>query len=121
MLEIRNVSKAFFPHTINEKVALRDISLKLASGDFVTVIGSNGAGKSTLLNVVAGRYRPDIGTVWIDGSDVTKLPDHKVAQQVGRVFQDPMAGTAPHLTIEENLAFAWARNRKRRPRLGVTR
>ena len=121
MLEVRNVSKAFFPHTINEKVALRDISLKLASGDFVTVIGSNGAGKSTLLNVVAGRYRPDIGTVWIDGSDVTKLPDHKVAQQVGRVFQDPMAGTAPHLTIEENLAIAWARNRKRRLRLGVTR
>ena len=120
MLEIRNVSKAFFPHTINEKVALRDISLKLASGDFVTVIGSNGAGKSTLLNVVAGRYRPDIGTVWIDGSDVTKLPDHKVAQQVGRVFQDPMAGTAPHLTIEENLAIAWARNRGRALKLGVT-
>ena len=121
MLEVRNVSKAFFPHTINEKIALRDISLKLASGDFVTVIGSNGAGKSTLLNVVAGRYRPDIGTVWIDGSDVTKLPDYKVAQQVGRVFQDPMAGTAPHLTIEENLAIDYARNRKRRLRLGVTR
>ena len=120
MLEVRNVSKAFFPHTINEKVALRDISLKLASGDFVTVIGSNGAGKSTLLNVVAGRYRPDIGTVWIDGSDVTKLPDHKVAQQVGRVFQDPMAGTSPHLTIEENLAIAWARTRGRALKLGVT-
>ena len=121
MLEIRNVSKAFFANTINEKVALRDVSLHMAPGDFVTVIGSNGAGKSTLLNVVAGRYRPDIGSVWIDGTDVTKLPDHKVAQHVGRVFQDPMAGTSPHLTIEENLAIAWARNRSRGLSLGVNR
>ena len=121
MLEIRNVSKAFFPHTINEKVALRDVSLTLKAGDFVTVIGSNGAGKSTLLNVVAGRYRPDIGSVWINGIDVTKLPDHKVARYVGRVFQDPMAGTSPHLTIEENLAIAWSRDKGRGLRLGVTR
>lgn len=121
MLDVRNVSKAFFPRTVNEKVALRDISLKLDAGDFVTVIGSNGAGKSTLLNVVAGRYRPDIGTVWISGNDVTKLPDHKVAKYVGHVFQDPMAGTSPHLSIEENLAIAWTRNRKRALGLGVTR
>ncbi|MGI5950690.1 MAG: ABC transporter ATP-binding protein [Brooklawnia sp.] len=121
MLKVRNVSKAFFPRTINEKVALRDVTLHMGPGDFVTVIGSNGAGKSTLLNVVAGRYRPDIGSVWIDGMDVTKLADHKVAKQVGRVFQDPMAGTAPHLTIEENLAIAWARNRSRRLNLGVSR
>lgn len=121
MLSVRNVTKGFFLHTVNEKIALRDISLTMAAGDFVTVIGSNGAGKSTLLNVVAGRYRPDLGSVWIDGHDVTRLPDHKVARHVGRVFQDPMAGTSPHLTIEENLAIAWARNRGRALRLGVTK
>ena len=121
MLEVRNVSKGFFLHTVNEKIALRDVSLEMAAGDFVTVIGSNGAGKSTLLNVVAGRYRPELGSVWINGTDVTKLPDHKVSRHVGRVFQDPMAGTAPHLTIEENLAIAWARNRGRGLALGVTK
>ena len=121
MLEVRNVSKGFFLRTVNEKVALRDVSLGLTPGDFVTVIGSNGAGKSTLLNVVAGRYTPELGTVWIDGKDVTKLPDHAVARYVGRVFQDPMAGTAPHLTIEENLAIAFARSRGRGLRLGVSR
>ena len=120
MLEVRHVTKAFFPHTVNEKIALRDISLTLRAGDFATIIGSNGAGKSTLLNVVAGRYRPDLGSVWIDGDDVTRLPDYRVARQVGRVFQDPMAGTSPHLTIEENLAIAWARNRGRGLRLGVS-
>ncbi|GAA2184863.1 ABC transporter ATP-binding protein [Brooklawnia cerclae] len=121
MLEVRNVSKAFFQHTINEKIALRDVTLELEPGDFVTVIGSNGAGKSTLLNVVAGRYRPELGSVWIDGLDVTKHPDYKVARYVGRVFQDPMAGTSPHLTIEENLAIAWARTRGRGLHLGVSR
>lgn len=121
MLDVRDVSKGFFLHTANEKIALRNVSLALASGDFVTVIGSNGAGKSTLLNVVAGRYRPELGAVWIDGTDVTRLPDHKVARYVGRVFQDPMAGTSPHLTIEENLAIAWARTRGRGLRLGVNK
>lgn len=121
LLEVRDVSKGFFLRTVNEKVALRDVSLGLAAGDFVTVIGSNGAGKSTLLNVVAGRYSPELGSVWIDGKDVTKLPEHRVARYVGRVFQDPMAGTAPHLTVEENLAIAWARNRGRSLRRGVTR
>ncbi len=120
MLEVRHVTKAFFPRTVNEKIALRDISLTLKSGDFATIIGSNGAGKSTLLNVVAGRYRPDLGSVWIDGEDVTRLPYYRVARQVGRVFQDPMAGTSPHLTIEENLAIAWARTRGRALKLGVT-
>lgn len=119
MLEIRHVSKAFFPRTVNEKVALRDVSLQLDEGDFVTVIGSNGAGKSTLLNVVAGRYEPDIGSVLIGSTDVTKLPVHRVARYVGRVFQDPMAGTAPHLTIEENLAIAFSRARGRGLRFGV--
>ena len=121
LLALRNVSKGFFLRTVNEKVALRDVSLDLEPGDFVTVIGSNGAGKSTLLNVVAGRYTPEIGSVWIDGKDVTKLPDHKVSRYVGRVFQDPMAGTAPHLTIEENLAIAYSRTHGRGLRLGVSR
>ena len=104
MLDITHVTKSFFRRTVNEKVALRDVSLHLEAGDFVTVIGSNGAGKSTLLNVVSGRYLPDVGSVRIDGHDVTRLPDHAVARYVGRVFQDPMAGTAPHLTIEEKPA-----------------
>ena len=121
MLEVRDVSKAFFPHTVNEKVALRDISLHLAVGDFVTIIGSNGAGKSTLLNVVAGRYRPDLGSIWINGCDVTRLSDHAVSRHVGRVFQDPMAGTAPHLTIEENMAIAFSRTRSRGLLLGVSK
>ena len=121
MLEIGNVSKGFFLQTVNQKIALRDICLSLATGDFVTGIGSNGAGKSTLLNVVAGRYRPELGTVRIAGRDVTKLPDHRVSRYVGRVFQDPMAGTAPHLTIEENLAIAWTRVHGRGLRLGVSR
>ncbi|MDD7384797.1 MAG: ATP-binding cassette domain-containing protein [Actinomycetaceae bacterium] len=121
MLEITNVSKAFFPHTANERVALRDVSLNLDAGDFVTIIGSNGAGKSTLLNVVAGRYHADLGSVSIDGHTVTQLPDYKVARYVGRVFQDPMAGTAPHLTIEENLAIAYGRSHGFGLRLGVTR
>lgn len=121
MLELEHISKAFFRRTINEKIALRDVSLRLAEGDFVTIIGSNGAGKSTLLNVVSGRYRPDLGRVIIDGHDVTRQPDYKVARYVGRVFQDPMAGTCPHLTIEENLAIAWARTHGHGLGLGVTR
>lgn len=121
MLRMHHITKSFFPHTVNEKVALRDLSLTLEEGDFVTVIGSNGAGKSTLLNVVSGRYRPDVGSVWIDDLDVTRLPDHRVARRVGRVFQDPMAGTSPHLTIEENLALAFARGTTRGLGRGVSR
>ncbi len=120
MLDISHVTKAFFPHTVNERVALRDLSLRLGAGDFVTIIGSNGAGKSTLLNIVSGRYRPDAGRVSIDGHDVTRLPDHRVARDVGRVFQDPMAGTAPHLTIEENLSLALSRGRRRGLGRGLT-
>ncbi|MDD7464891.1 MAG: ABC transporter ATP-binding protein [Actinomycetaceae bacterium] len=121
MLDIRNVSKAFFAGTINEKVALRDVSLSLNKGDFVTIIGSNGAGKSTLLNIVSGRYKADIGTVAIDGRFTTRLPDYKVAKYVGRVFQDPMAGTCPHMTIEENLAIALGRARGHGLGIGVTK
>lgn len=120
MLEVRDVRKVFFPHTPNERVALDHISLHLAEHDFVTVIGSNGAGKSTLLNVVAGAYRPDAGTVVIDNNDVTKQPDHKVARYVGRVFQDPMAGTCPNGTVEQNLSMAYSRGKRRGLRFSLT-
>lgn len=113
MLEIHNVSKTFFPGTANERVALDGLSLTLAEGDFVTIIGSNGAGKSTLLNTVAGRLRPDQGRVLIDATDTTTMPEHTRARLVGRVFQDPLAGTAPNLTIEENLSLAYLRGKKR--------
>jgi len=119
-LGLEGVSKTFFAYTVNERVALADLSLRLDDGDFVTVIGSNGSGKSTLLSVIAGVYRPERGRVLIDGSDVTRLAEHARARLVGRVFQDPMAGTAPELTIEENLAIAWHRSRARGLGLGVT-
>lgn len=121
MLDLTNIHKAFFPGTINEKVALAGVDLHLAAGDFCTVIGSNGAGKSTLLNVIAGRYRPDGGTVKIDGERVDRMSDHRVASRVARVFQDPMAGTAAHMTIEENLSLALGRGRSRGLRPGVSR
>lgn len=120
MLELTNVSKTFFAGTVNERLALQDISLRLAPAEFVTVIGSNGAGKSTLLNIVAGALSPDQGTVGIDGVDVTRSPDHRRARRIGRVFQDPMAGSAPSMTIEENLAIAYARGQRRGLRRGVT-
>ena len=113
MLKVSNVSKTFFPGTVNERRALVDIDLELAKGDFVTIIGSNGAGKSTLLNVVSGRLGVDKGTVTIDEREVTGTAEHKRANQVGRVFQDPLAGTAPNLTIEENLALAYRRGHSR--------
>jgi putative tryptophan/tyrosine transport system ATP-binding protein len=121
MLEITNVHKTFFAGTVNERAALRDINLSLSSGEFVTVIGSNGAGKSTILNITSGKLRPDTGTVTIDGTDVTKLADHSRARFIGRVFQDPMAGTSPDMTIEQNLAIAYERGRSRGLRPGVTR
>lgn len=113
MLEIRNVSKTFFPGTVNERVALDGVTLTLAEGDFVSIIGSNGAGKSTLLNTVAGRIKPDEGQVLIDGSVVTRMREHQRAKHVGRVFQDPLAGTSPNLTIEENLSLAYLRGKNR--------
>lgn len=121
MLEISGVSKTFFPGTVNERRALVDISLELTEGDFVTVIGSNGAGKSTILNTVAGRLRQDAGTVMLDGRRVDRLKEHQRAALVGRVFQDPMAGTAPNLTIEENLSLADRRGRARGLARGVTK
>ncbi|MGV8847111.1 ABC transporter ATP-binding protein [Tessaracoccus sp.] len=120
MLHLKNITKRFFAGTVNERTALDGLELRLAEGDFVTVIGSNGAGKSTLLNVVAGRYIPDAGQVVIDGRDVTKQAEYRRASRVGRVFQDPMAGTSPHLTIEENLAIAFGRGRRRGFRMAVS-
>ena len=121
MLEVSQVSKTFFPGTVNERRALEGVDLTLSPGEFVTVIGSNGAGKSTRLNVVSGTIRPDAGSVTIEGHDVTRLAEHRRAGLVGRVFQNPSAGTAPHMTIEENLAIALERGRPRTLGRGVTR
>ena len=113
MLELQNVSKIFNAGTVNEKIALNNISLTLNDGDFVTVIGGNGAGKSTMLNVTAGTYTADAGHILIDGKDVTKLPEYKRAKYIGRVFQDPMIGTAADMWIEENMALAQQRGTRR--------
>lgn len=121
MLEIKNIYKTFNPGTINEKVALNGLSLKLNEGDFVTVIGGNGAGKSTMLNAVAGVWPVDEGQIIIDGTDVTKLSEHKRAAYLGRVFQDPMTGTAATMGIEENLALAKRRGKTRVLRPGITK
>ena len=120
MLELQNVSKTFNPGTINEKQALKNINLLLKDGDFVTVIGGNGAGKSTMLNAVAGVWPVDTGAILIDGENVTGLPDCRRARLVGRVFQDPMTGTAATMQIDENLALAKRRGKSRGLRWGVT-
>ena len=109
MLELSHISKTFNPGTINEKTALRDVSLSLKEGEFVTVLGSNGAGKSTLFNAISGAFLPDTGTVTLDGMDMTEWPDYKRSKYIGQMFQDPMRGTAPNMTIEENLALAYLR------------
>ena len=111
MLDIKDISKTFNPGTITEKLALRKLSLHLAPGDFVTVIGGNGAGKSTLLNSIAGTFPVDTGSITIAGADITKWPEYKRAKFIGRVFQDPMMGTAANMMIEENLAIASRRGR----------
>ena len=121
MLEIKNVYKTFNAGTVNEKVALRGLELTLQDGDFVTVIGGNGAGKSTMLNAIAGVWPIDMGKIIVDGQDITRLPEHKRAQYIGRVFQDPMMGTAATMQIEENLALAMRRGQKRTLRVGITR
>ena len=121
MLEVKQIWKTFNAGTVNEKQALRGISLTLNDGDFCTVIGGNGAGKSTLLNAVAGTFPVDAGSISLGGVDVTKLPEHKRAQYIGRVFQDPMLGTAPTMQIEENLALAARRGKSRGLRWGITK
>lgn len=109
MLKLENICLTFNPGTVNEKKALENLSLHLDKGDFVTILGSNGAGKSTLFNTIAGTYLPDSGSVYLDGKDITKLPDYKRSKEIGRLFQDPLKGTAPNMTIEENLALAYLR------------
>lgn len=121
MLDVQNISKTFNAGTVNEKVALNGVDLRLKAGDFVTVIGGNGAGKSTLLNSVAGTFPVDEGHIVIDGTDITKLSEHKRAKFIGRVFQDPMMGTAPTMQIEENLALAARRGKPRGLRGGISK
>jgi len=121
MLKIENVYKTFNAGTVNEKVALQGLNLHLKEGDFVTVIGGNGAGKSTMLNAVTGVFGVDTGKVLIDGVDVTHLPEFKRAKYIGRVFQDPMMGTAATMQIEENLALAARRGKPRTLRIGITK
>ena len=121
MLDIRNISKTFNPGTVNQKTALDGVSLHLNDGDFVTVIGGNGAGKSTLLNAVAGTWLVDAGEILIDGRNVTRLPEHRRAEYLGRVFQDPMNGTAADMEIQENLALAKRRGKRRFLRTGITK
>ena len=109
MLRITNISKTFYPGTINEKKALTELSLHLEKGDFVTILGSNGAGKSTLFNAIAGAFPVDSGCIRLDGQNITSMPDYRRSKFIGRMFQDPLKGTAPNMTIEENLALAYMR------------
>ena len=120
MRELKNITKVFNPNTVNAKVALNGLSLTLNDGDFVTVIGGNGAGKSTMLNAIAGVWKPDSGSIVIDGVDVTSLPEYKRASFLGRVFQDPMMGTAADMQIDENLALARRRGKLRGLRWSVS-
>ena len=121
MLRIEHVYKTFNAGTVNEKKALQDLNLELKAGDFVTVIGGNGAGKSTMLNCVSGAYDVEDGKILIDGVDVTALPEYKRAKYIGRVFQDPMMGTAANMQIEENLALAARRGKPRTLKIGITK
>ena len=121
MLEIHNLHKTFNKGTINEKIALNGVNLQLNPGDFVTIIGGNGAGKSTTPNAIAGVWPIDLGSIIIDGTDITNLPEHKRAAYLGRVFQDPMTGTAATMSIEENLAIAARRGERRGARRGITK
>ena len=109
VLELKNVGKTFNAGTVNEKVALTGVNLHLNPGDFATIVGSNGAGKSTLFNAIAGSFVPDTGSILLDGQDITFLPDYRRSKTIGRMFQDPLRGTAPNMTIEENLALAYLR------------
>lgn len=121
MLNMINIDKTFNPGTVNEKQVLNGLKLKLEKGDFVTVIGGNGAGKSTMLNMIAGVHYPDTGSITLDDEDITKLPEHSRAKYLGRVFQDPMMGTAANMEIEENLALAYRRGKKRGLGWGITK
>ena len=119
MLQISHISKTFNPGTVNEKKALNGVDLHLDSGDFVTILGSNGAGKSTLFGAIAGSFVVDEGTIRLDGQNITSLPDYKRSKFIGRLFQDPLKGTAPSMTIEENLALAYLRASEKRSPFSV--
>lgn len=121
MLTLRDISMTFNEGTPDESKALESINLELQEGEFVTIIGSNGAGKSTLMNVISGALIPDVGDVMIDGRQVVHLPEYKRSAYIGRVFQDPMSGTAPSMTVEENMAMAYDRTKKRTLKPGVTK
>ncbi|WP_101910216.1 ABC transporter ATP-binding protein [Marasmitruncus massiliensis] len=121
MLKIENVCKTFNQGTVNEKKALIDLNLHIKPGDFITVIGGNGAGKSTMLNAVAGVYSVESGSIFLDGQDITRQPEHQRARLLGRVFQDPMMGTAANMGIEENLAMAFRRGKRRGLSWGITK
>ncbi len=119
MLDLVQITKIFNKGTLNEKTALDNVSLHLNSGDFTTVIGGNGAGKSTLLNAIAGSFLVDNGRILLDEADITFLPEHKRAENIGRLFQDPLKGTAPNMTIEENMALAYGRGQKKSFGIGI--
>lgn len=121
MLKLQNISKTFYAGTINEKKAIRSLNLQINDGDFVTVIGSNGAGKSTLFQLIAGSLFPDSGSIYMDGKDITFLPEYKRARQIGRIFQNPMKGTAPSMTVEENMALAYTGGRKSIFSVGISK
>ena len=121
MLEVSHISKIFNAGTVNEKVAIDDLSITFKDGDFVTVIGGNGAGKSTLMNLIAGVYPIDAGSITLNGEEISKLPEFKRAKKLGRVFQDPMMGTAADMQIDENLALAYRRGQGRGLKWGVTK
>ena len=121
MLEMRHVTKIFNPGTVDEKIALNDLSFTLNDGDFVTVIGGNGAGKSTMQNAICGTWLPDAGEILLDGIDLSSLSEHQRAKYLGRVYQDPMTGTAATMQIEENLALAARRGKRRTLRIGITK
>ncbi|MCX5806219.1 MAG: ATP-binding cassette domain-containing protein [Proteobacteria bacterium] len=121
MIELSSIHKRFNAHTINEVYALKDVSLEIREGEFVTVIGTNGSGKSTLLNMVAGAIMPDSGTIMLAGEDITKKKDFKRAHSIARVFQNPFMGTAPDMTIAENLLLAFLRGKRHYPKLGLNR
>lgn len=121
LLKLQGIHKIFNEGTPDEKIALDNINLHLAPGDFVTIIGSNGAGKSTMMNMISGALTPDVGDIIIDDRNVSSYAEYKRSQYIGRVFQDPMAGTAPSMTIEENIALAYSRNKTRGLRRGVTK
>ena len=119
MLKLENINITFNKNTANERKALQHIDLDVADGDFVTVIGSNGAGKSTLMNVISGSYEADTGKIFLDGKNITHLKEHQRARTIGRLFQDPLRGTAPNMTIEENLGLAYSRGKRRSLTIGI--